>query len=59
MGLKKPEERERDERRAGQWNGQDTDDIYQLSWPPELAPEVITGLAENFLQVFMSRYGKP
>ena len=48
MGLRKPEKRERDERRAGQWNGQDTDDVYQLSLPPELAPETITG-SEKFL----------
>ena len=59
LGLRKPKERERDERRAGQWNGQDTDDIYQLSLPPELAPEAITGLAENFLQVFIRWYGTP
>ena len=30
LGLRKPEERERDERRADQWTGQDTDDVYEL-----------------------------
>ena len=58
LGLRKPKERERDERRAGRWNRQDTDDVYQLSLPPELAPETITGLAEKFLQVFIIWYGK-
>ena len=58
LGLRQLEERERDERRAGRWNRQDTDDVYQLSLPPELAPETITGLAEKFLQVFIIWYGK-
>ena len=49
MGLRKLEEKERDKRRADQWNGQDTDDVYQLSLPPELALETVTGLAEKFL----------
>ena len=44
LGLRKPEEREKDERRAGQWNSQNIDNIYQLSLPPELALETITGL---------------
>ena len=59
LGLRKPKERERDERRADQWNGQNIDKIYQLSLPPELAPETISELAEKFLQVFIRWYGKP
>ena len=30
LGLRQLEERERDERRAGRWNRQDTDDVYEL-----------------------------
>ena len=44
QGLRKPEERQRDERRAGHWKSQNIDNIYQLSLPPELALETITGL---------------
>ena len=44
LGLRKPEERQRDERRAGQWKSQNIDNIYQLSLPPERALETITGL---------------
>ena len=47
LGLRKPEERERDERRADQWTGQDTDDVYQLSLPPELAPETISEMMKS------------
>ena len=58
LGLRKPEERERDKRKAGQWNSQNIVNIYQLSLPPELAPGTVTGLAEKFLQVFIRWYGK-
>ena len=44
LGLRQLEERERDERRAGHWKSQNIDNIYQLSLPPELALETITGL---------------
>ena len=47
LGLRKPEERERDERRADQWNGQNIDKIYQLSLPPELAPETISEMMKS------------
>ena len=42
-----PKERERDERRADQWNGQNIDKIYQLSLPPELAPETISEMMKS------------
>ena len=47
LGLRKPKERERDERRADQWNDQNIDKIYQLSLPPELAPETISEMMKS------------
>ena len=46
-GLRKPR-RGREMR-----EGQGTDDVCQLTLPPELAPETVTGLAEKLPQVFI------